>query len=260
MYDVPDDIAARFDCESGLTLGDPSTASRVYGHYAGTTFFVDGGRESPVALLWAKEDGYWKIVSWRVGREDRTAADVEPVAVAAVERTSADLDFVAAAHRFLEQWLIRKDYDAAFAYLAPRAYACYDLERSSGQPTVAAEDAGQRLRAALEASGKAVDPSRGLEGILSAAEPVYPGVRVMRHPYSRVFSLTSVPDALADAAECTARAGGISLPDPLPLVYGHGFGMTLRFKTKSGDAPVLRLLWRNEAGSWRITSYALEMP
>lgn len=82
----------------------------------------------------------------------------------------------------------------------------------------------------------------------------------MDYPYASVFSLTSVPDALADAVECGARAAGTSIPDPLPLVYGHGVGMTVRFKTKSGDAPVLRLLWRNEAGTWRITSYAMEMP
>ena len=40
----------------------------------------------------------------------------------------------------------------------------------------------------------------------------------MDHPYARVFSLTSVPDALADAAECAARAAGFSIPNPVPLV------------------------------------------
>ncbi len=199
-------------------------------------------------------------MSWRVGAEDAADTDREPVRIAGAGRASADLGLVASAHRFLEQWLIRKDYDAAFAYLAPSAYGCYGLERNDGQPGAVPEDAGQKIRAALETSGKTVDASRGLEGILSAADPTYAAVRVMSHPYAKVFSLTSVPDALADAAECAARAGGINIPDPLPLVYGHGYGMTLRFKTKSGDAPVLRLLWRNEAGAWRITSYAVEMP
>ena len=260
VYQVPDDVAARFDCESRLTLGDPSTASRVYGNYAGSTFYIDGGRDFPVALLWAKEDGYWKIVSWRVGGEEPAAADPEPVPVATVERTAASLDFVAAAHRFLEQWLIRKDPDAAFAFVSSKAYACYNLERGDQEPAATPEEAGRRLRASLETAGKTVDASRGLGSILAAAEPTYPAVRVMAHPYARAFSLTEVPDALADAAECAARAVGVSIPDAVPLVYGHGFGMTVRFKTKSGDAPVLRLLWRNEAGGWRITSYALELP
>jgi hypothetical protein len=81
----------------------------------------------------------------------------------------------------------------------------------------------------------------------------------MDHPYARVFSLSSIPNALAGAAECAARASGSTAPDPLPLEYGNGFGMTVRLNTRSGDAPVLRLLWRKEIGAWRITSYG-ELP
>jgi hypothetical protein len=60
--------------------------------------------------------------------------------------------------------------------------------------------------------------------------------------------------------ECAARANVPTIPDPLPLEYGDGFGMTVRFKTRSGDPPVLRLLWRKENSAWRITSYSVEMP
>ena len=74
------------------------------------------------------------------------------------------------------------------------------------------------------------------------------------------FTLASVPNALADAQECAARASGGPMPDPLPLEYGNGFGMMVRFKTRNGDAPVLRLLWRNENGAWKITSYIVELP
>jgi len=77
---------------------------------------------------------------------------------------------------------------------------------------------------------------------------------------ARVFSLSSVPNALADAAECAARAQGSSIPDPLPLDYGQAYEMTFRFDTGSGDAPVLRLLWRKEMDSWRITSYRSSFP
>ena len=44
----------------------------------------------------------------------------------------------------------------------------------------------------------------------------------------------------------------------MPLEYGNAFVMTVRFKTKSGEAPILRVLWRKENGAWRITSYAVE--
>jgi hypothetical protein len=36
--------------------------------------------------------------------------------------------------------------------------------------------------------------------------------------------------------------------------------MTVRFLTRSGEAPILRLMWRRDTGDWRITSYGIELP
>jgi hypothetical protein len=261
IYSVPDDVAVRFDCESRLTLEDPDKVAREYGNYAGATFYIAGQRDYPVALLWAREDGYWKIVSWKVGAEDEKAPAPEPMPEPQVARINADPTFVEAARGFLENWLVKKNHDAAFAYLSPKSYECYNLERREGEPAAPSpEEAGRKLRAALESAGKTVSASRKLEAVLSAADPVHPATRVMDHPFARVFSLSSIPNALADAAECSARAAGSTIPDPMPLEYGNGFGMTMRLKTRSGDAPVLRLLWRHENGAWRITSYGVELP
>jgi hypothetical protein len=262
VYAVPDDIATAFDCESRLTPGDPKNIKRAYGNYFGATFYVAGRRDVPVAFLWGKENGYWKLVSWQTGAtDDGSTPRPNPVVEPKIVRISADTSFVQAARGFLESWLIRKDYDAAFGYLSPKSYACYNLERSEGDPAIASpEEAGRALRAALEASGKAIGPQRSLDGVIEAAEPFHSSIRVMNHSYSRVFSLSSIPNALADAGECGARAAGSSVPDPLPLEYSNGFGTTVRFKTRGGDAPVLRLVWRNEAGTWRITAYGVELP
>jgi hypothetical protein len=262
IYAVPDDIAAAFDCESRLTPGDPKSIKRKYGNYFGATFYVAGRRDVPVAFLWGKENGYWKLVSWQTGAaENESTPGPNPVAAPKIVRISADPSFVQAARGFLESWLIRKDYDAAFGYFSPKSYACYNLERSEGEPAIASpEEAGRSLRGALEASGNAIGPQRSLDGVIEAAEPFHSAIRLMNHSYSRVFSLSSIPNALADAAECTARAAGSGIPDPVPLEYSNGFGMTVQFKTRGGDAPVLRLLWRNEAGTWRITAYGVELP
>ena len=261
IYSVPDDVATALDCESRLTLANPDRVKRVYGNYFGVTFYVDGRTDFPVALLWAQDDGYWKIVSWKVGASTATGPDPEPVAASKPVRIKADLTLVRAARDFLDSWLARKDYDAAFRYIAPAAYACYDLERGQGQPpAISQEDAGRKLRASLEASGKTLSASRTLENLLVAAEPIHPSTRVMDHPFARVFSLSSPPNALADAAECAARAANAAIPDPMPLEYGNAYGMTVRFRVEGGEAPVLRLLWRQENGTWRITSYSVELP
>ena len=80
----------------------------------------------------------------------------------------------------------------------------------------------------------------------------------MNHSFSRVFTLIHIPNALADASECAARAA--PLCRPLPLEYGEGFGINVRFNTRSGEAGVLRGLWRKENTNWRITSCDIEQP
>jgi hypothetical protein len=169
---------------------------------------------------------------------------------------------VTAAEAFLESWLVRRDYDGAFKYLSPKSYECYNLERGENQPAATSlEDAGQKLRASLEASGKMFGTATSLDSILTAVHPVHPATRVMNHRDGRTFTLTSIPNVLGDVAECAARAAGsITVPEPMPFEYGRAFGMAVRFRTRSGDAPVLRLLWRREDAGWRITSYAVEMP
>ncbi len=261
---VPDDVAATFDCESRLTLGDAKKVARSYGKYFGATFNVSGQKDQRVALLWAKENGYWKIVSWNTGSNEVDAP--APAAVVAstdapVVRIKSDPTLVQSAHGFLEAWLVRKDSDAAFKYLSTKSYACYDLERNPDLPaSTSPDDAGTRIREGLTRAAAAVGQQRNLDAIVEAADPVHPSVRVMDHQYARTFSLTSIPNALGDAAECSARAAGNRIPDPMPLEYGSAFGMTMRFRTLSGDTPVLRLLWRNEGGAWRITSYIVELP
>jgi hypothetical protein len=262
LYDVPDDVAVRFDCASQLTPGAPTKRPRAYGqHFAAIFRLAGAANDTSIALLWAKEDGYWKIVSWHVApKPDETPVPTAPPEPT-VEQIKADLVLVHAAKTFMDTWLIRKDYDAAFGFLSTKSYACYDLVRGPDRPaSTSLDDAGRQLRASLERIGQWVGTNRNLETIVESAEPLHPSIRVMDQPYSRVFSLTGFPAALGDAVECEARARGAVPPDPLPLEYGQAFGMTFRFRTQAGDAPVLRLLWRKEGNSWRVTSYDVELP
>ena len=263
IYSVPDDVAAAFDCDSRLKLGDPKKSRRRYGDYFGTTFNINtpNGRQHSMALLWAREDGYWKIVSWKAepAGDDASQQDASPVVKTV--KIKADDTLVAAARDFLESWLLRKDYDAAFRYVSPKAYACYDLLRTPDQPAAAsAEDAGRKIRAGLERAGDQFGKRRSVDEFVEGVQPFHESIRVMEHRYSRTFALYSVPDKLAEAAGCVYRAGGGGFTgDPRP-VYGNAFGMNVRFKTPGGEAPVLRLLWFKESGAWHITVYDVETP
>ena len=76
LYEVRDDVAARFDCASRMTPGSATTRPGAAGDHFGTVFRIAGSRkDASIALLWAKENGYWKIVSWQAEPEpDRTPA------------------------------------------------------------------------------------------------------------------------------------------------------------------------------------------
>ena len=128
------------------------------------------------------------------------------------------------------------------------------------RPPTSLDDAGRRIRIGLERSGTAIGKSRNLDELMESVEPIHPAVRVLDHRYSNAFTLTSLPDAIADASSCAARARGDRAIGDAPLQYGQAFGLNLRFRTQSGEAPVLRLLWSKEAGGWRITGYDVELP
>lgn len=263
LHSIPDDVAADLDCESRLTLGDPKAARREYGNYFGGSFYVNSprGRDQSLGLLWGKEDGYWKIVSWQSEpiEEDTPALATAPEVQ--VVHIPADQSLVDAGRDFLESWLIRKDYDAAFRYLSEKSYACYDLLRGPDQEAATSlEDSGQKLRGNIERSGTRVGALSSLDALLAATEPVHPATRVMDHPYSGTFALTSVPNAIAEASDCAARARGERFTGEIAPEYGKAFGMNVRFKTRGGDAPVLRMLWLKENDLWRITAYDVEVP
>ncbi len=268
IYSVPDDIAARFDCESRLALGDPTKIPRAYGNYFGATFYIksqkENGKDYTMALLWARENSYWKIVSWQSEPQesDDTPAppDLGATEVASV-RVPAEPGLADAAKDFLESWLIRKDYTAAFRYVSPASYACYNLAKSPEAPAAATdEEAGKQIRASLERAGDGVGTQKSLDGLIESLPSLHPAVRLLEHPYSGSFALTSLPNALAQAVDCAARARGEEFKGDIPLEYGGDYGMTFRFKTLSGYAPVLRTMWVKENGAWRITAYGIEAP
>lgn len=265
LYDVPDDQARTYECDGDNAESD-ADANPKYGKYFGATFYVKAnaaaGAPTPVALLWAQDEGFWRIIAWQTDADDASdTPDAPPPAIAAPPPIPTDAPLAAAAADFLESWLVRKDYARAAGYLSPDAAVCYDLERSPDQPASSSpDDAVKNVRAAMEQVGAGVGAVRTLEDVISGAVPVHPTVRLMSHRHSLAFTLTSIPNALAEAASCTARARGIKFKAAETPEYGEGYVTAMRFKGGGVDAAVLRLLWMKQQGAWKITSYELELP
>lgn len=71
LYGVPEHVAAQHDCSNYIQVGrhrerKPKEA-RGFKYFA-TTFYLDApaGRSETLGVLWTKEEGYWKIISYEV--------------------------------------------------------------------------------------------------------------------------------------------------------------------------------------------------
>ena len=171
---------------------------------------------------------------------------------------SGDPAFIKAAKSFLETWLVRQDYDAAFRYLSPRSYACHS--RDSKQPPVSSEEAGRIIRAALAQAGDTVGRVRALNEVLAPVDPVHSRIRIVDHQDAGTFSLASVPDAVADLDLCgTSDRAAAARADATPQ-YGQAYGLAFRFRTRGGETPVLRMLWLKEGGDWKVVAYEVVLP
>jgi hypothetical protein len=82
IYSMPDNLARSFDCAARMSLGGETKGRGrgEYGDYFGSTFFLDRpqGTGQTIALLWAREDDYWKIVSFESEPEAEEAAPALP--------------------------------------------------------------------------------------------------------------------------------------------------------------------------------------
>ena len=138
MYDVREDLAEAFDCENRLRPeqadADKAQSTR-FGNYVGAVFQMKTANVTgeAVATIWARESGAWMLVAYDEEPEFRpgTLPSAPPALAASPEPATQTIDgdpaMKRAARDFLQAWFVRKDPAAAFRYLSPRSYACYNV-------------------------------------------------------------------------------------------------------------------------------------
>jgi hypothetical protein len=269
LYSVPDDVEQTFDCAARARLARETSvpARRKYGDYFGSVFYIQGahGRGSTLALIWAKESGYWKIISYETepSVEDETPdlRGAEAPAAPEAEREAADASLAKASRDFLQQWFIEKDYDSAFRTLSPRCYSCYNLYRGDDRPEAhSSEEAARYLREGLERTGELIGEWQRLDTLLMAVEPIHPLLRSMTHPDEGTYALVALPNLIGEWADCARRAPGVPFPEEIPAEYGSYYGLYFQFRTEGGETPAFRLLWTKEGGDWKIVAYDIVVP
>jgi len=277
LYGVPDAVAARFECANrGKLQAEQVSVKRRRQpklsdfRYFGTSLYLKTPeqRGSTLLLLWTKEEGYWKLVSYEVepdpGQDQGQLADLhEPPEVPPLTRVPGDPGLIEASTGFLESWLIAKDYDRAFSYLSPSSHACVDVFRPDEQPAGSPEAQARVLRERIAVVGDRFGRVARLEDAIDGPEAVDPQDQLVTHPREAAFTLLGLKDSEGVEADCGRQLSGAAAPDLGEAAdrYGTYYASAFRVDTLAGEPAVFFVGWkRDDDGAWRIFAYAVETP
>ncbi len=274
LYEVREDLAEQFLCPNQLDpslISQKALHSKDFGKYVGAVFELKSQDQTSrtLALLWAREGGYWKLASYDVDPV-WTRSQVPNLQTATVEAApsltvvAGDSQMVKAATQFLETWLVHGQVDQAFQQVSNRCYDCYNVYRDEGKPKAqSAEEAARLLRQGMEAIAQKVGNPKTLADGLEAPEPQHEDLKLVKHPAGNAFMIVSLPDYMAEAADCSRLSAAEQLrfvPPAGEKKYGNYYATGFRFRIAGPEASVLWLVWGKEQGSWKVLSYAVMTP
>jgi hypothetical protein len=273
MYDVREDLAEALNCENRLHPEQADTdkaRSTRFGDYIGAVFQVktENLTGEAVATVWARENGAWMLVAYDVEPEFRPGAlpSVPPPTPEAAEPATPTIDGDPAMERatrdFLQAWFVRKDSAAAFRYLSPTSFTCYNVYRPDDTlPASSPAEAGRLIQERMKLLGDWAGTG-SLEEILIAAEPHHPDLKLVRHDDAATYSIVAVPDSVATAVDCAQLKPGETprLDREKPGTYGQFYAVSLRLRRGGEEAAVLWTVWARQGVDWKIVSYLLITP
>jgi hypothetical protein len=167
LFETPDDIAFDFECANRNRLEgetEKGKPERRYGKYVGASLRL----KSPQAMgdrlliLWAKESGYWKVISWSIEPDQLASKKAPEAAQAAVaetklERVAGDPAMIAAAAGFFDAWFVKQNFDQAVEYVSERSYPCINLYLDESVKKVRNWSEGrQKLREGMRSVAKKI--------------------------------------------------------------------------------------------------------
>jgi hypothetical protein len=274
LYDLREDAAEQFLCPNQL---DPSLSSakalqsKAFGKYVAAVFRLKTNKQEgrTLAMLWAKERGYWKILSYDIDPiwDRYRVPDASPAMVPAAPAPSVvrgDAQLVSAAGDFLKSWFVTGQLDRAFQFLSARCYGCVNLYRGDDQPK--AQTPAEAEKFVREGMGQIAEMTgrvTSLTDALEAPQPYHEDIKLVKHAAPKAFVIASIPDHMAEAADCAKLTpGGLPIfADPGGTKkYGNYYAVALRLKKGGPGADVLWLVWGKEGGVWKIFYYVIIAP
>lgn len=268
LYEVPESLGVRHECDYVYGgMAPPKNVSDKFGKYFATVLRLkgQGGKSAVLRMLWAKEDGNWRIVSFDTEPEAGTGSpDLRPkIEAVKVETMPGDAQMLQSNLAFLSAWLVKRDVPAALRYVSPRGLACAGLYKSAetAMPSTNAERQ-KMIVTGMNGLLNSRPAARGakLADYIASVQIVNPGAHHVRQPHSTEFTVFGIPDHAAEVIECANRVRGQELkfkPVAEPK-YGNYFVSAFKVVTPGSEGDVLYLMWGKDQGAWKIASFHVE--
>jgi hypothetical protein len=158
-----------------------------------------------------------------------------------------------AVQEFLTDWLIRRNFIEAQAFLAADVLPCIadslDLE-----PNLPAERLRQASLRLLERAAKDWGTPRSLTEAMDPVIPWSPMTRIVKHANEQDFTIIEAPTELGVQYECGATPPRQFTPGAPPQ-YGVYYGAVLRVVQEGQRGGTVVLVWRRIEGVWRLVAY-----
>lgn len=272
LYDVREDLAEQSKCINKATGYEQSSPKALqsdsFGKYVAAVFQLSpqDKKGQVVATLWAKKDGFWRLISYDVEPEfDKLALPDLRASVpqeAPLEQVAGDPEMIRAATEFMKDWFTRRKVDRAAQSISTKCYGCVEIYLPDEVP--APKDNAEARKTLLDGMKRVADSAgnpKNLSAAIAAADPHHSDMKLVKHAEEESFVIVAIPDEMAALVECSKRTrdseiDGSQYP-ATAKTYGNYYGTGFSLARGGEDASVLWIVWARENGQWKAVSYVI---
>ena len=188
-----------------------------------------------------------------------TAATPATPKVPPMPRVNGDPKLIQAVQQFLSAWFVKQEYETALSFLSPKSYVCLDFSGDPAKKGLGPEQARKAILDGFEKAAQAIGKKANLEDAIRAVPAQHELMKTVTHKYENAFSLTSLPDGMAEDNMCSSadrgKGKGTELDDPRNKIYGHYYVSSFELKVSGGEPASLHCMWGLDDGSWKILAW-----
>ena len=118
------------------------------------------------------------------------------------------------------------------------------------RPRHVPEEAARLIRQGMDRMAVILGDAKKLKDAISAPQPSNQDIRIVKHSRSNEFVIASIPNSMAEAADCSRMERGedLSFDEDQEKVYGDYYAIGFQMEATVEDAGVLWTIWQKEKG------------